>query len=64
VPFDPESKGGAEATVKIAKADLVSSGANLLQDCGSFVELQEACQEFRDRLAEALAGKGVTPLAT
>jgi transposase len=24
-PFDPESKGGTEATVKIAKADLVRS---------------------------------------
>ena len=23
VPFDPESKGGSEATVRIAKADLV-----------------------------------------
>ena len=30
VPFDPESKGGVEATVKIAKADLVPSEANLL----------------------------------
>ena len=26
VPFDPESKGGVEATVKIAKADLVPGG--------------------------------------
>src|ERR1700761_4543264 len=32
VPFDPESKGGVEATVKIAKADLVPSQANLLPD--------------------------------
>ena len=31
-PFDPESKGGVEATVKIAKADLVPTGANLLPD--------------------------------
>ncbi len=29
VPFDPESKGGAEATVRIAKADLVPTDANL-----------------------------------
>ncbi|MFV2022778.1 hypothetical protein ACFHVL_30370 [Micromonospora sp. LOL_023] len=28
-PFDPESKGGVEATVKIAKADLVPTSANL-----------------------------------
>ena len=40
VPFDPESKGGVEATVKIAKADLVPSGANLLPDYGSFAELE------------------------
>jgi transposase len=30
-PFDPESKGGVEATVKIAKADLVPTSANLLE---------------------------------
>ncbi|MBC9719545.1 transposase family protein [Streptomyces sp. TRM66268-LWL] len=30
VPNDPESKGGAEATVRIAKADLVPTDANLL----------------------------------
>jgi len=30
VPFDPESKGGSEATVRIAKADLVPTKANLL----------------------------------
>ena len=29
VPFDPESKGGSEATVRIAKADLVPTKANL-----------------------------------
>ena len=28
-PFDPESKGGVEATVRIAKADLVPAEANL-----------------------------------
>lgn len=32
VPYDPESKGGAEATVKIAKADLVPTSANLLPE--------------------------------
>ena len=45
-PFDPESKGGVEATVKIAKADLVPSDANLLPAYGSFTELEEACREF------------------
>jgi transposase len=50
VPFDPESKGGVEATVKIAKADLVPSSANLLDAYGSFADLEEACQEFCDRV--------------
>jgi hypothetical protein len=30
--FDPESKGGSESTVRIAKADLVPTDANLLDD--------------------------------
>jgi transposase len=50
VPFDPESKGGVEATVKIAKADLVPAQANLLPAYGSFAELQAACREFCDRV--------------
>src|SRR6266536_1340495 len=36
VPFDPESKGGSEATVRVAKADLVPTEANLLPGYGSF----------------------------
>jgi hypothetical protein len=50
VPFDPESKGGVEATVKIAKADLVPSEANLLPAYGSFRELEDACRAFCDRV--------------
>jgi transposase len=50
VPFDPESKGGVEATVKIAKADLVPAEANLLPGYGSFAELEQACREFCDRV--------------
>jgi transposase len=50
VPFDPESKGGVEATVKIAKADLVPSQANLLPAYASFAELEEACREFCGRV--------------
>jgi transposase len=49
VPFDPESKGGVEATVKIAKADLVPSDVNLLPAYGSFTELEDACREFCGR---------------
>ena len=43
VPYDPESKGGSESTVKIAKADLVPTEANLLDEYGSFSELEAAC---------------------
>jgi len=50
VPFDPESKGGVEATVKIAKADLVPSDANLLPAYGSFAGLEEACRAFCERV--------------
>ena len=42
-PFDPESKGGAEHPVKIAKADLVPTSANLLPEYASFTELADAC---------------------
>ena len=44
VPADPESKGGSEATVRIAKADLVPTEANLLDDYRSWAELVVACE--------------------
>lgn len=46
VVADPESKGGSEATVRVAKADLVPTEANLLQEYQSFGELAEACERF------------------
>lgn len=46
VPFDPESKGGSEATVRIAKADLVPTDANLLEHYEAWSELVEACETF------------------
>lgn len=46
VPADPESKGGSEATVKLAKADLVPTDANLLDDYQSWAELVEACDAW------------------
>jgi len=46
VPADPESKGGSEATVRIAKADLVPTEANLRDDYRSWVELVEGCEAF------------------
>ncbi len=45
-PFDPETKGGAEATVRIAKADLVPTDANLRPAYRSFAELAAACAAF------------------
>jgi hypothetical protein len=49
-PYDPESKGGAENTVKIAKADLVPTTANLLDAYASFTELVEACNRFCEKV--------------
>lgn len=46
VPADPESKGGSEATVRIAKADLVPTDANLVGGYGSWAELVDACEAF------------------
>jgi hypothetical protein len=48
VPYDPESKGGSESTVKIAKADLVPAEANLLEQYRSFAQLAAACDQFCD----------------
>jgi hypothetical protein len=48
VPYDPESKGGSESTVKIAKADLVPTEANLLDEYASFAELEVACAAATD----------------
>src|SRR5258706_8043204 len=49
-PFDPESKGGVEATVKIAKADLVPTDANLHAGYASFAELVAACEAWCERV--------------
>ena len=46
VPFDPESKGGSESTVKIAKADLVPTEANLLPAYRRFGDLAASCVAF------------------
>lgn len=45
-PADPASKGGAESTVKLAKADLVPTDTNLLPEYASFGELTAACEVF------------------
>lgn len=50
VPADPQSKGGSENTVKIAKADLVPTNANLLAEYRRFGELETACRAFCDEV--------------
>jgi transposase len=50
VPADPESKGGSEATVRIAKADLVPTDHNLRAAYKDFAALERACLEFCDRV--------------
>jgi transposase len=44
VVADPESKGGSEATVRVAEADIVPAEANLLPPYASFSELVSACE--------------------
>jgi hypothetical protein len=50
VPADPQSKGGSEATVRIAAADLVPTDANLLGSYTSFAELRRGCDEVCERV--------------
>jgi hypothetical protein len=46
VPYDPASKGGSESTVRVAKANLVPTDANLLGEYVSFAALEAACAAF------------------
>lgn len=50
LPADPESKGGVESTVRIAKADLVPTEANLLPAYRSFAELEAAAAAFMEEV--------------
>jgi len=50
VPYDPASKGGSESTVKIAKADLVPTQVNLLEEYASFAGLEAACLGFCEQV--------------
>ncbi len=50
VPADPATKGGSEASVRVAKADLVPTEANLLEEYASFAELEAACAAFCDQV--------------
>jgi transposase len=50
VPADPQTKGGSEATVRIAKADLVPTETNLLDQYRTFAALEMACRAFCDEV--------------
>ena len=50
VPADPESKGGSEATVRVAKGDLVPTDHNLRAAYEGFGELEAACEGFCERV--------------
>jgi transposase len=50
VPADPQSKGGSEATVKIACADLVPTDHNLRSGYEDFAALEAACEAFCERV--------------
>ena len=50
VPADPQSKGGSEATVRVAKADIVPTDHNLRAAYEDFAELEHACEVFCDRV--------------
>ncbi|GAB3126183.1 hypothetical protein GCM10027056_23260 [Glaciibacter psychrotolerans] len=47
-PSDPASKGGVEAAVKVAKADIVPKNTNLRAEYDSFAEIEAACDAFMD----------------
>jgi len=52
VVADPETKGGSESTVRIAKADLVPTDANLGDDYDTWAELVAACEAFMVKVNE------------
>ncbi|PZR70215.1 MAG: IS21 family transposase [Solirubrobacterales bacterium] len=45
-PADPQSKGGSEATVRVAKADLVPTDHNLREEYEDWQALEQACEQF------------------
>lgn len=50
VVADPQTKGGSESTVRLAKADLVPTSANLLPDYENFADLEAGCEWFCEQV--------------
>jgi transposase len=62
-PFDPETKGGVEHTVKIAKPDLIPTATNLAPEYASFAEFADACAGWCERInARPNRATGVAPI--
>ena len=61
-PYDPATKGGVEASVKVAKADLVPRETNLLGEYECFADLDAACEEFTTSVNTRRHARGWVPL--
>ena len=55
VPADPQSKGGSEATVRVAKADLVPTDHNLRDEYEDFAALERGVRAADGRGQHAAA---------
>jgi transposase len=68
VVADPESKGGTEATVRIAKADVLPRPDNLVAAYEDFAALERACVEattrFNTRVHRETGARPIDRLAT
>ena len=49
-PADPESKGFSEAVCRLAKADLIPTSHNLLEEYSSWEQLELACLDFMQKV--------------
>ena len=59
-PADPQSKGGSEATVKIAKADLVPTDHNLRDEYADWQALERACAAVHGGCQHAAAPRNAS----
>lgn len=61
VPYDPQSKGGVERAVRVAKDDLVPKRTNLRAAYDSFAALQAACDQFMVKVNTRKHAAGFIP---
>ncbi|PRQ10284.1 IS21 family transposase, partial [Corynebacterium sp. 13CS0277] len=60
-PYDPETKGGVERSVAVAKEHLVPTQANLACEYASFAELVARCEQFVEEVNQRECVRGLTP---